>query len=215
MSVTATYGNGYYQWREGSSLTGVPVRSMFADAVRVSVPPQGLAVSVQIVKAGLPAPTMSYDDLIQLDIEAVTEQIELYTRRDMLRRTRIAEWFTPDNMVLMPFPPTGQIVSAESFNRDGDTQAMTEGTDYYVRGFGDNVQVYGLNMAYPYLRITYTSGYGESSDIPAALRKAIVQECFRQFKYRQDPIIASDRDRDGFTPETYALIRSYVVRRVA
>lgn len=213
MSVTSTYGTGYYQWRENSSLTGVPVRSPFADDVQVSVPAQGLAVPVALVKAGLPAPTMTYDDLLSLDIEAVTDQIEKYTRRDLLRKTRIAVYFAPADYVFLPFPPTAVITSVESFNRDGDTQAMTLGTDYFVRGSGDNVQVYDLVMRYPYLRITYTSGYGQSSDIPAALRKAIVQECFRQFKYRQDPIIASDRDRDGFTPETYALIRSYVVRR--
>jgi hypothetical protein len=40
-----------------------------------------------------------------------------------------------------------------------------------------------------------------------------VQEVYRQFKRRQDPIIASDTIVDSLSSEAQSLIRSYLVRR--
>lgn len=205
--------NGYYQWREADSITGVPAWSPYPSDTRVTSAPTGLVVDVATVKTALPSPNQVSDDLIRMDIEAVTEQIERYLGRDLLTRTRQAVWFNPGNMVWLMPVPVASITSVQGLDLDGDTETLTLNTDYYVRGYGNNVQIYGINNPYPYLQATYVTGYGDYTDIPAAIRKAVVQEVFRQFKRRQDPIIASDTTIDSLSAEAQSLIRSYIVRR--
>jgi hypothetical protein len=211
MNTTST---GYYQWRESDSLTGLPMPSWFPSDMRVTIDPNGLVVPVELIKAGLPSPNMVNDDLIRLDIEAATDQIERYLHRDLLTRTRQAIYFNPPDMVYVIPVPVATISLVQGVNRDGDTVTLTPDEDYYTRGYGDNVQIYGIRNQYEYLQVTYTTGYGAPSDVPASIRKAIVQEVFRQFKRRQDPIIASDTIVDSLSSEAQSLIRSYVVRRV-
>jgi hypothetical protein len=206
-------GTGFYQWREAHTLTGRSLPSWFPDDMRVTVEPVGLVVPVQLIKAGLPSPNMVNDDLITLDIQAVTDQIEKYLRRDLLTRTRQAIYFRPGDSVFVIPVPVATISLVQGVDKEGTAYTLTADEDYYTRGYGDNVQIYGINNPYEYLQVTYTTGYGASADVPAAIRKAIVQEVFRQFKRRQDPIIASDTIVDSLSSEAQSLIRSYLVRR--
>jgi uncharacterized phiE125 gp8 family phage protein len=205
--------DGYYQWREAGSITGLPEWSPYPSDMRTTIQPMGLVVDVATIKTALPSPNQVSDDLIRMDIEAVTDQIERYLGRDLLTRTRQAVYFSPGNLVWVMPVPVASITSVQGLDRDGDAETLTLDTDYYVRGYGNNVQIYGIKNPYPYLQVTYQTGYGDYTDVPASIRKAVTQEVFRQFKRRQDPIIASDTTIDSLSAEAQALIRSYIVRR--
>lgn len=204
---------GYYAWRDSDSITGLPMPSWFPSDVEVTVEPTGLVIDVPLVKAGLPSPNMVNDNLIELDIQAVTDQVERYLGRDLLLRTRRAIYYNAGDKVYISPVPVNEITLVQGVNKDGDVITLTENEDYYKRGYALNVQLYGIRNQYEYLQVTYTTGYGTGAQVPAAIRKAIMQEVFRQFKRRQDPIIASDTVVDSLSSEAQSLIRSYIVRR--
>jgi len=214
MSKSQTSSTGYYGWRESDTITGIGLPSWFASDIETTIAPVGLVVSVALIKAGLPSPNMANDELIQLDIEAVTDQVERYLSRDLLSRTRRAIYYRPTNAVYINPVPVSAITLVQGVDREANAVTLALNVDYYKRGYGSNVQLYDINNQYEYLQVTYTTGYGASADVPASIRKAIVQEVFRQFKRRQDPVIASDFTVDSLSSEAQSLIRSYIVRRV-
>lgn len=206
---------GYYEGREYDSLTGVPMPSVYPDDMRVVTPPPSgaLVVDVPTAKSGLVMPDMTNDDLLLIDIQGVTDQIERYLGRDLLTRTRQAVYFRPASTIYLMPVPVAEITLVQGLSDNGDTSTLTEGDGYKARGYRDNVQVYDIRNPYTMLEVTYTTGYGGPSDVPAAIRKAILQETYRQFKRRQDPDISSNHNVDSLSAEAQALIRSYKVRR--
>jgi hypothetical protein len=97
--------------------------------------------------------------------------------------------------------------------RDGTAVTLTENDGYYLRGYKDNLQMYDIRMggAY-YLEVTYTSGYGTSANIPNAIKQAVIQETYRQFKRRNDVDVSALATVDSLSPETQAMIRGFVKR---
>jgi len=202
--------------RQYRSLTGTPSFSFFPSDSQITVDPVGLVVSVETVKAGLIEYNQASDDLIQLLIEGVTGQVEKYLGRDLLTRTRKAIYFYPANEVFVTPSPVASITTVKSLDDEQTATTLTLNTDYYKRGLEDNVQLYNIDMkGNAYLEVVFVSGYGAAGDVPATIRYAVVQECFRQFKRRQDPGTGSGDIVDSLASETYALLRPYIIRRIA
>jgi uncharacterized phiE125 gp8 family phage protein len=208
--------NGYnvIGGREYGSLTSSFRPTRYASDMTVTVEPVGICVDVETVKAGLPDYGATSDNLIRLIIEGVTAQIELFLGRDLLTRTRKAMFYAPTSNVYLTPVPVASITSVSTLDDENTATALTLNTDYYLRGYKDNLEIYDLNLnGGVRLEIVYVTGYGTASQVPAAIRQAIVQESYRQFKYRQNPADGAAATVGTLAPETIALIRSYIVRR--
>jgi uncharacterized phiE125 gp8 family phage protein len=189
--------------------------TLFPSDVQVTVDPVGQVVTSETVGFALPSYNTGNNTFIALIVKAVTEQVEKYIGRDLLSRTRKAVYFNPSNMVYLTPVPVASITSVKMLDDDGTAYDMTLNTDYYVRGLRDNVQITDITYARGrYLEVVYTTGYGDADDVPDAIKLAVVQEAARQYKNRQDPEQAGSRLDGNFAPETIALLKPYIVRRV-
>jgi len=82
-----------------------------------------------------------------------------------------------------------------------------------MSGIKDNVQLYNLYLdGGQNMLVNYTTGYGLPSQVPAAIKQAVLQETYRQFKRRGDVDASAMQTVDSLSPETMSLIRSYVKR---
>jgi uncharacterized phiE125 gp8 family phage protein len=208
----------YYDYagqnREYGSLTSSRRPSRYPSDMTVTVQPVGLVVDVETVKSGLSDYGLSSDNLISLIVAGVTEQIEKYLGRDLLTRTRKAMFFRPGSSVYLMPVPVASITTVSALDDENTATALTLNEDYYLRGYKDNVELYALDLnGGVRLEVTFVTGYGTASDVPPSIRQAIVQESYRQFKWRQDPTVGSAATVDTLAPETLSLIRSYIVRR--
>jgi len=200
--------------REYGSLTDVAIPSYYPSDTQVTTGPTGLPVNIQTVKQFIVEYNLDSDDLLNVIIGAVTEQIENYLGRDILTKTRKALYYNVGRVVYLMPVPVASITSVQSLDEDGTATSLTLNTDYYVRGLKDNVQIYNIDAkGDSILQVIYQSGYGAASSVPAAIQQAIIQESARQFKRRQDPGIESFNMVNAISPETYALLQSYIVRR--
>jgi len=206
-------GYGSNGLREYGSLTHGEMFTPYPNDLTVTVEPSGVVVDVALIKQGLPDYGMEADTLIEIMIKGVTEQIEKYLQRDLLTRTRKAIYYRVGNMVYLMPVPVASITLVQTLERDGTAVTLTENDGYYLRGYKDNLQMYDIRMggAY-YLEVTYTTGYGTSANIPNAIKQAVIQETYRQFKRRNDVDVAALTTVDSLSPETQAMIRGFVKR---
>jgi len=214
MSYYFGSGNSAYGAREYDSLTGIGVPSYYPSDLETTVAPVGLPVDLELVKQFIADSGLASDNLLELIIGSVTEQIEQYLGRDLLTRTRKAVYFMAARRVYLMPVPVASITSVKSLDDEGTPTTLSANSDYYVQGLKDNIQLFGLDLkGNTQLEVVFVTGYGSASAIPSAIRQAIVQESARQFKRRQDPGIESFNMVNSLTPETYALLQSYIVRR--
>lgn len=208
------FGNGTgSDGREYRSLTPTAQFSHYPSDITITTDAVGLVVDVATVKQGLPDYGSDADNLITLMVGGVTDQIERYLTRDLLTKTRQAVYFNPANLVYLFPVPVASIVSVFSLDEEGTATAMTLNEDYYVRGIKDNIQLYNLNLnGGVALRVNYTTGYGTASQVPSAIRQAVLQETYRQFKRRADVDAGAMQTVDSLSSETMSLIRSYTKR---
>lgn len=206
-------GYGLVGGREFGSLTNGAILTPYPNDLTVTVEPSGMVVDVALLKAGLPDYGDEANPLIEIMIKGVTEQIEKYLQRDLLTRTRKAIYYRVGLMVYIMPVPVASITLVQTIQRDGTALTLTENDGYYLRGYKDNLQMYDIRMGTAdYLEVTYTTGYGTSASVPNAIKQAIIQETYRQFKRRNDVDVSALTTVDSLSPETQAIIRGFVKR---
>jgi uncharacterized phiE125 gp8 family phage protein len=204
------YGNGY---REYGSLTNGAVFTPYPSDLTVTVEPVGVVVDVALIKQGLPDYGLEADTLIEIMIKGVTEQIEKYLGRDLLTRTRKAIYYNVGRMVYLMPVPVASVTLVQTLDREGTGTTLVLNEGYYLRGYKDNLQMYDILMGgNDALEVTYTSGYGSASSVPNAIKQAIIQETYRQFKRRNDVDVSAGTTVDSLSPEAQAMIRGFVKR---
>lgn len=147
----------------------------------VTSEPTELPVSVADAKTQLRLEHDQHDSLIEDQINSAWDYVAEILDRTLLTTTytlTFDDW--PDEIVLRR-PPVQSVTSVEYQDTDDQTQTLTAGDDYHVTTDGDTgrikphiewPQAYGYG--YDNIKVTYDAGYGSASDIPKAIRQAII-----------------------------------------
>jgi len=119
--------------------------------------------------------------LINSLVKSARELIEHYLNVSLKSKTYTLEFDSKavdDYMLNIPFGPVVAITSLTKYDNEGDSTALTSGTDYYTRG-SQFKQIYfpEIDSEY-YYTLEYISGYGGSSvqTLPDVLKNAIMKQ---------------------------------------
>lgn len=124
------------------------------------------------------------DDLIQTFITASREQIEKYTGLSLIQKRITAQLNNGDSGIEIPYGPTPDEidvtlitdVNGDPFN---DSEIVITGNQFKT------IQ----SPITPFLQIIYSAGY---STVPAALKVAIMAQCFFLYENRGEKLSASN-----------------------
>lgn len=179
--------------------------------------------------------------LIGVLIGAATKFCEEYTNRSFITRTlrlsldgvseydnRISDGFSEgpfeiyfNNYIELPKPPVVSVVNIKYFN-DSDTESTWATSNWYLDSESEPARIILRDGgAWPTdlrnangIQVNYTSGYGSSAtDVPEAIRVAIMQYCLHLYEHR------GDDEKQGFGSGIKGpslvqnLLAPYVVRR--
>ena len=115
-------------------------------------------------------------------IQAAREYVENFTRRQLITATWAYTLDAFPATILVPRPPLQSVTSLAYVDSNGDTQTLTENTDFVKntgRVIGQVYPAYGESWPatrwYPQaVTLTYVAGYGDAaSDVPQAIVAAI------------------------------------------
>jgi uncharacterized phiE125 gp8 family phage protein len=138
-------------------------------------------------------------------IDAAVGSIEDQTRRAIITQTwraYISESWSENDPIALPRPRLQAVTSVE-YRKEDDTWGTADAGSYRVRDWGDPAtlwlkdgmapsDVVGLDVASDSVwRVTYTAGYGDILDVPAALRAAIKLLAGHLFENREAVVIGS------------------------
>lgn len=150
----------------------------------VKTAPVGHAITVDEVKSFLRITSTYEDVLIESLIAVATTTLEAYTKRDFIERTYTVEYdqILYSGQEVYPFvklyrSPLKSVTSVQVSNggtfEDESHQVKDQPGfgrilfDEYLRGMS------GDDIPFP-LRIEFVAGYGEASDVPAAIKQALL-----------------------------------------
>jgi uncharacterized phiE125 gp8 family phage protein len=156
------------------------------------------------------------DTLIPTLISAVRVAAEQYTRRALVRGAIVYAVRGEDKPcltggIVLPWVPVISLTSLEYIQYStGSTVALTL-SDFTLHAYDDHAFVAPKpGLAWPTdvyeLRIAYTCGY-QATDIPAAIKLAVMVEVAKQYRDREGPD-AKDLDH---SPAFYALLSPWRV----
>lgn len=148
-------------------------------AVSLLIPPAVEPVTLQDAKDHLRLDTAAHDLLVQMQIQAAREHVEMFTRRQLITATYLMTLPSLPTVVVFPFPPLQQVVSVQYRDPQGVLTVLPP-TAYTVDTSSEPGRLVvttrpaigtGLDAA----QITFTAGYGSSgSAVPGRLRAAIL-----------------------------------------
>jgi hypothetical protein len=185
------------------SLTGAVAFQYAPDDTLVVSTDSNAVVSLSEAKNVLRVNQDEDDSYITGLIEATTEQIERYIRRDVVGKTRKSHWTRPAYLISLPYGPHGNVVSVQSICDNVTTNV----TDYRVIGLEYKRIV--LNEAVCQVEVTYESGFTVA---PATVKNAVLQEVSFQYKNRQDPDAPRMVSVDGLSLESRQLLYTFLPR---
>jgi len=134
--------------------------------------------------------------LINSLVKSARELIEYYLNVSLKSKTYTLEFDSKavdDYCMDVPFGPLVSCTSLAYYDNDGTTEALTEGTDFYLRGSQFKILYFPeINDDYYYI-MEYVAGYSGASveTIPSVLKNAICKQVKvwydREFTNKLDP----------------------------
>ena len=202
-------GQSEFVRRGFDSLTGVYNVNTFPSETIVSGTDEAIyPLTIGQAKSMLPVNTDLHDNLIQLLLEATTEQVERYIGRDTYRKERTSRYERPARVIGLPYGPHGDIISVKSVSYDNEETTLVAGSDYYVHGIEfKTIEIVAATEQY--ILVTYDSGY-QAGNCPRAIVGGIMQELSLQFKNRQDPNAGGIAVVNNLSLEARNLLMSFV-----
>lgn len=148
-------------------------------AVSLLIPPAVEPVSLQEAKDHLRLDTDAHDTMVQMQIQAAREHVEMFTRRQLVTATYL--WTLPAlaPVLLFPFPPLHAVGSVEYLDPQGVLQVLPP-TAYTVETSSEPGRLLVTTMpavgtGLEAVHITFDAGYGSTgADVPGRLRAAIL-----------------------------------------
>lgn len=180
-------------------------------------------VTLTEAKAHLRVTASDDDTYISSLIKVARERAEDYTGRLIVSR---AVTYTLDSFpveVVLPHPPVQSLTSIQYVDGDGATQSFTDTQTDFSNDFYPLVKP-AYNESWPSTRaqygavtITYVAGYGSSADspdtssqIPEAIRQAILLMVGTMYEYREELVTGANTQQIDLTAQR--LLDPYRVR---
>jgi uncharacterized phiE125 gp8 family phage protein len=146
------------------------------------VPPLVEPVTVQEAKLHLRIEQTDEDTLLAHYISAAREDIELYTRRQLLPATWVLGLDTLTAVIQIPRPPLLAVVGMEYYDEAGVLVPIDSDT-YRVDAYSEPARLWWTRTeAWPVLPrealtgvlMTYQAGYRSAAHIPASIKQAML-----------------------------------------
>ena len=147
------------------------------------------------------AATSTEDDLLNDLIEAAREDVEHWTRRQIMPATwdYYLDEFPDEDYIVLPFGNLTSVTSVSYKDDDGTETTMTVTTEYLVETNGDQhgriVLPYGVTWpsftAYPSnpIKIRYVCGWATAALVPSKIKTAIKMIAADMYQDRGDSVI--------------------------
>lgn len=135
------------------------------------------------------------DSLFADLIKAARESLEKYTSSTFAEKKLHCTWVTPpeDDTYELPYGPVISVDAVYRIDYEGNEEAMTLNSDYYVFGNQDalvKVARYWSSgiLSTTSVRVEYTAGYGNAATelLPDALRLAILKQVATDYEIREN-----------------------------
>ena len=214
------------------------------DAHKVTTPPASEPVTIDEVKAHLRLDTTADNELIEDQlIPAAREYCEMVTRRAFVTQTWTLmmnawgqradlEWWdgVREGSILgdlpafveLPGSPLASVTSVSTFAAD-NTETTFSADNYYVDTFSTPGRI-ALNPGvvwptagrnYHGIKIVYVVGYGDATDVPFALRQAVIQLAAHWYENRESIREIGTAGGDVMVPKGFDnILRRYKVMRL-
>ena len=159
------------------------------------VPPSDEPVSLADAKAWLRIETGDEDALVTALIPAARTIVEAATRRLLVTQTWRLSFDAWPSALAIPLAPVASVAAMRVYDTAGVSQAI-DPTTYRLFDTPDRAQVvFSLPPPAPGraaagIEIDVVAGYGASSDVPQALRQAMLMLIARWFENRGDAVEA-------------------------
>lgn len=147
--------------------------------VTVVTPPATEPVTLQEAKDHLRLDTDAHDAMLQVQIQAAREHVEMFTRRQLVTATYLLTLPAFASVIALPYPPLQAVTQVQYRDAQGVLQVLPE-ADYSVDTSSEPGRLYvttipATGTALDAVQITFDAGYGVSgTDVPARARQAIL-----------------------------------------
>lgn len=152
--------------------------------LKVHTQPATEPVTADEAKTALSIDGTARDTQITAAIIAARQEIEAYTNRALITQTlEVAFDELPDDIVELPRPVLQSITSVTHYD-DASTATVVNAANYHVDTYGepggfalntDSEWPTGTPRTTNTLIVRYVAGYGAASDVPRALREAVIE----------------------------------------
>lgn len=151
-------------------------------AVSLLIPPVVEPVSLQEAKDHLRLDTDAHDAMVQVQIQAAREHVEMFTRRQLVTATWLLTLPAFPPVVTFPYPPLHRVVTVQYLDPAGQL-VLLPATSYTVRTDLEPGQVFpapggswpATQGSAQAVQITFEAGYGATgAAVPARARQAIL-----------------------------------------
>lgn len=193
-------------------------------AVKLITPAAAYPVTMTEAKAHLNVDFTDHDALIELFLQAATDDAQEFTGRAFVRQTweLVIDEF-PASEIRIPKPPLIEVVSLKYDDADGNEQTLAD-TEYYVDDISQHGWVVPVSTGWPAtvdainaVRIQYIAGYADSGASPAvladrvpyAIKAAVLLELGSLYAYRETMVVGQAATRMPWSAEQ--LLRQYRV----
>ena len=161
----------------------------------VETPPSEEPVSFQEAKEHVVASDGFDEDLIGRQIVSAREWVENYLKRSLVTRTFqfFLDGFPLSEKVFLPFPPISSVSSVSYLDEDGVSEPVPT-SDYQLSKRSDPpflVPAYekkwpSPRKVYEAVTIEYVAGYGAASDVPQAIKQAMLLILGQTYNQREE-----------------------------
>jgi len=159
-------------------------------------------VSLAEMKAHLRVDGSDSDTLINAQITAVRQWVEMHLQRSLVRRTYRADLWAFFSAIELPRLPLSSVTSIQYYNTDSPQVLTTLSASLYLANLGrsmiyidpaDTTSLPSVASRHDAVQITYVAGYEPSSDspqdltgnVPSAIKSAIKLQAADLFENRE------------------------------
>lgn len=148
-------------------------------ALALLIPPAIEPVTLQEAKDHLRLDTDAHDAMLQVQIQAAREHVEMFTRRQLIVATYLFTLPAFASVIVLPYPPLHQVTQVQYRDPQG-VLTLLPPTAYTVDTSSEPGRLYvptlpATGMALDAVQITFEAGYGASgADVPARARQAML-----------------------------------------
>jgi uncharacterized phiE125 gp8 family phage protein len=148
-------------------------------ALSLLIPPAVEPVTLQEAKDHLRLDTDAHDPLVQMQIQAAREHVEMFTRRQLVVATYLLTLPAFAAVIPLPLPPLHAVMQVQYRDPQG-VLTVLDPSAYTVDTSSEPGRLYVTTIpptatALDAVQITFEAGYGPTgSDVPGRLRAAIL-----------------------------------------